>query len=190
MRPGFSHVPPTFPEPRVNSAMFWASGLVQNNLGRLGRAKIRPVARSSSSFYARNSARLASPVSSNSIGASNPSGQTTLLNQYSHSSRQRWYERYTSRAVLGVGVVAAVGLSIAIQQYFTQSQIHLDAQDIETFLKRSSLQKRKILHGTKYDTVHGVDVEHILKRCEESFHRSGPGVWRYDLNQIARFVMS
>jgi hypothetical protein len=162
--------------------------LVLNGLRRFGCMKTN-LSKSSSSFHSRDLVRYASSVSSNSIGASNSSRQTTLHNTCSDSFKQRRHEKHQTRTILGIGLVAAVGLSIAIQQYFTQTQIHLDAPDIETFLKRSSLQKRKILHGTKYDTIHGVDVEHILKRCEESFHRSGPDVWRYDLNQIARFVI-
>jgi hypothetical protein len=90
---------------------------------------------------------------------------------------------YISLVVSTAGVIAFL-----LQEHFA-SEVRADAPT--TVYKKKNeedaLRIRRILHGQKELTYNGADFEHVLKRCEESVQGSnGTGVWRYDINQIAR----
>jgi hypothetical protein len=86
-------------------------------------------------------------------------------------------------------VLSTSGISAFLYETYFSAKVHADSSNSQLNPRSSakSRQTREILHAQKKDTLHGVDVEHILTRCEETVLESGPGVWRYDINQIARY---
>lgn len=97
------------------------------------------------------------------------------------------FPRFTNRlAVSTLTVSLAATTTLLYKSYSTASVIHADASELRGFQQKPS--KRSILHGRKWNLEGGILAEEILKRCEETHLKSGPGVWRYDINQIARFV--
>jgi hypothetical protein len=82
-------------------------------------------------------------------------------------------------------VLFAGGLSALLYGTYSAAKVHADASDEPT--RARSRRTREILHSQKKDTFRGVDVERILTQCEETVLESGTGVWRYDINQVARY---
>jgi hypothetical protein len=87
-------------------------------------------------------------------------------------------------------VLSTSGVSAFLYETYLSAKVHADAVNgqLNPGSSAKSRQIRDILHAQKKDTLHGVNVEHMLTRCEETVLESGPGVWRYDINQIARHV--
>jgi hypothetical protein len=83
-------------------------------------------------------------------------------------------------------VLSTGGISVLLLQAYNSPKVHAD--DMPSRGTRSetddSRKIRSILHGMKAGTSKGVNVEAILKQCEET--KTGTGVW-YHLNQIARY---
>ena len=86
-------------------------------------------------------------------------------------------------------VLSTSGVSAFLYETYFSERVHADSSNSQLIPGNSvkSRQIRGILHAQKKDTLNGVNVEHILTRCEETVLESGPGVWRYDINQIARY---
>ena len=103
----------------------------------------------------------------------------TTSSTHSTGPRPHVTSRAKNIAFLTV-VLSTAGLSAFLYEGYFSPKLHADTPT------PSRLQIRKILHAQKEDTLHGVNIDHMLTRCEETVLHSGPGVWRYDLNQIAR----
>lgn len=110
---------------------------------------------------------------------------------YSTSSAHSTKPSSTSRernVVFLTAILSTAGLSAFLYETYFAAKVHADEagpSELNPGASPKSQRIREILHAQKRDTLHGVNVEHILTRCEESFLRTGPGVWRYDINQIA-----
>ncbi|CCA67764.1 related to Type 2C Protein Phosphatase [Serendipita indica DSM 11827] len=93
----------------------------------------------------------------------------------SSSNARRW-------AYGGLFASTAGLLAYAAHDYLSPT-LRADASDSQD--DASSIRSvRSVLHGNKEHSYAGVDVEYILKRCEESVLLPGTGVWRYDINQV------
>jgi hypothetical protein len=85
-------------------------------------------------------------------------------------------------------VLSAGGISALLLQAYSSPKVHGDVMPSRAtrYKTDDSREIRSILHGMKADTFKGVNVEAILRRCEEK--KTGTGVW-YHINQIARYVL-
>jgi hypothetical protein len=84
-------------------------------------------------------------------------------------------------------VLSTGGISAFILQAYNSPKLHADNMPSRATRPETDSRKiRNILHGMKADTSKGVNVEAILKQCEET--KTGTGVW-YHLNQIARYTL-
>lgn len=84
-------------------------------------------------------------------------------------------------------ILSAGGITALLLQAYNSPELHADAIPTRKTLADTidkSRKTRHILHGIKRDTYPDVDIEAILKRCEETT-QTGTGVW-YQLNQIGR----
>lgn len=125
-------------------------------------------------------ARFGSQLLNRSYASTSSSGRSTLV------SRRR-------NAALISLVLSSAGVSVFVLESYFSPKIHADVvPDRLAEREREDLSPRirSILHGLKADTQDGVNVELLLKRCEETKLQNGTGVWRYDLNQLARSVPS
>jgi hypothetical protein len=112
-----------------------------------------------------------------------------LCRSYASSPASAWPQPASTRkrnaAIMSI-VLSTGGISVLLLQAYNSPKVHAD--DMPSRGTRSetddSRKIRSILHGMKADTSKGVNVEAILKQCEET--KTGTDVW-YHLNQIARY---
>jgi hypothetical protein len=104
------------------------------------------------------------------------------------SARPQLASTRKRNAVIMSIMLSAGGISALLLQVYNSPKLHAD--DMPSRATRSetddSRKIRSILHGMKPDISEGVNVEAILKQCEET--KTGIGVW-YHLNQIARYAL-
>ena len=86
-------------------------------------------------------------------------------------------------------VLSTGGLSALLYDTYFAPKVYADAENESNYPGSSARARRirEILHSQKKVTFRGVDVDRILTQCEETVLESGTGVWRYDINQVARY---
>lgn len=130
------------------------------------------------------------PLHQRFLHVSGNSGPQRLQRVYTTSSK-RVTDPSTSSQAKNVAfltmVLSTAGISAFLYETYFSAKVQADAPtQLNPGASPKSQKIREILHSQKKDTLRGVDVDHILTRCEETILQSGPGVRRYDINQIAR----